>query len=179
MVTDFQVIKKGFSTIYRVLDIETGEVLYEREEENANKAFDSGLNATSAYVTIRRQVMDDGRECKTVEQNGEIICVSWNKPFKVRKRGGEKSYVKLYPEAMSCLKDEVISGLVKLTPFIMPDGTLKDRKRRRYLTKQQALAALGFGRDKGRRIWQSMVDSGAVQYADSIIRIDRQYLARG
>ena len=158
MVTDFQVIKKGFSTIYRVLDIETGEVLYEREEENANKAFDSGLNATSAYVTIRRQVMDDGRECKTVEQNG---------------------YVKLYPEAMSCLKDEVISGLVKLTPFIMPDGTLKDRKRRRYLTKQQALAALGFGRDKGRRIWQSMVDSGAVQYADSIIRIDRQYLARG
>ena len=66
MVTDFQVIKKGFSIIYRVLDIETGEVLYEREEENANKAFDSGLNATSAYVTIRRQVMDDGRECKTV-----------------------------------------------------------------------------------------------------------------
>lgn len=179
MVTDFQVVKNEFSTIYRVLDIETGEVLFEREEENINKAFSGGLETVSGYMTVRRQIMADGRECRTVECNGDILCVGWNKPLKTRKRGGKKSYVKLYPDKIATLKDEVINGLIKLAPFIMPDGTLKDRKRRRYLSKTQALAALGFGRDKNRRLWQAMIDSGVLFIADGIIHIDREYLARG
>lgn len=178
MVTDFQVIKKQFSTIYRVVDIDTGEVVFEREEDDANKLFTNGFEASKAYVTIRRQRLNDGRECTSVEQNGEIICVAWDKPYK-RRRGGKKSYVKVYPDVILGLKEEVTIALLRLSPYIMVDGTLKDIKRRRYLSKSQALAALGYGRDKAQRIWREMIDGEILTYADHIIRLNRQYIARG
>lgn len=163
--------------IYRAVDITTGEVVFERWEDKIDSTLDT-RNSWQGNAVVRRQLLDNGSQCWTVEMEGTILFTGWKKKAP-RKRGGRKSYVKLMPEEIGKLKDEQICALTRLAPYIMPDGSLKDEKRRRHLPKNAVVKAFGYGKDKNRRIWQELMDAEILEVKDKVVYLNKNYLSRG
>jgi len=96
LVVDFQTIDQGNVIIYRAVDITTGEIVFERWEDKIDSTLDT-RNSWQGNAIVRRQLLDNGSQCWTVEMEGTILFTGWKKKAP-RKRGGRKSYVKLMPE---------------------------------------------------------------------------------
>ena len=178
MLADFQIIESKLGKRYLAIDIESGEVLYERFESNKEKCLGSGYDYIGNMV-LTVQELPNGWKCKTVTDKDEVVCVEWVPPNDKRRRGGKKSYIKLNPANITILPDLLISSVVKLSPYIMTNGVLKDAKRRRNLTKDAVFSIWGFGRDKNAKIWKELVDKQVLVVAGKEIKLNRDFLARG
>lgn len=181
MLVDFEILHPSdFCVIYRATNTKTGEIVFERVEDNLGKALSAGLSEIDARVTIKKQETKYGAECYSISTpGGEIHLVGWKAGGRPPKRGGKKSYVKLNPDTVSSLPDELLAPLVKLAPYIKVNGLLTDKKRRRRLSKNAVLSIWGYGINKGARIWGLMVDAGILYEQEEGFYLNRIYLSRG
>lgn len=177
----YSVEKDGnIRSVHRVIDKLTGEVIFEREEDNLKNAIDSGLSSFSSNIVIRKQETPHGAACYCIEDDDSgLQLVAWKKESKMRARGGKKSYVKFYPDNLLSLSDELICTIVKLAPYIKTSGLMTDKKRRRRLSKKAIIASWGVGINKGDKLWKELRTSGIITENEHGFSLSRWYLSRG
>ncbi|MEG1660901.1 MAG: hypothetical protein RR332_00155 [Clostridiales bacterium] len=101
--------------------------MFTKTEDDIDLAFAAGENYATAELTIIRNVADNGAEFRAAYSSSDYILGGWLGRHKgIRKRGGRKSYVKLYPAKIIDMPDNMAVALLRLSPYVRADGYLSN-----------------------------------------------------
>lgn len=165
-----------YRKLIEVIDSETGDILLSKREDDISGAFAAGEKFATAELTIVRDISDVG-EVRTVRYGEDIICGGW-KDRGTRRRGGNKSYVKLYPSRLNDLSDRLKLALVKLTPYVRVDGYINNsRGKRKALKSEEIFAIWGVSHSTGYEMLSQL--GGVIEKTDEGFRLDKKLIGRG
>lgn len=167
-------------TIY-VFDADSGELLLTKSQDNIAEALKHGSWARAEAVFDIKE-REDGIQLFTArEADGDFCIGTYGEKRPQRKRGGKKSYTKLFGDEFLKLEDKEQLALLATVPFLMPDGTLRRKKKDRPLgaTDVAAILAKDRGRTYGFQMLKSLKEKGVIYDEDGALKVHRKFIGRG
>ena len=167
------------NTVY-IKDAETGEILFSIPKDNVAEAIKNGdwARAEAVFDVTERS---DGVKLFTVrEMHGDYGIGTYGDKRPPRKRGGKKSYVKLYPNEILELNEREQLALLAVVPFLMPDGSLKKKWGKTMGATEVALLLARDGSERtGWSILKTLREKGVIYDDDGIPKLHRKFIGRG
>lgn len=167
-----------YCTLTQVIDAITGEILLEQRQDDVEHALNSGTNIAYTQAMVKRETTTDGNICLSVSTPDGFILSHWNSGKKKSRRGGRKSYVKLYPACLELAPPQQ-NCLIRLSPYLAVNGKLMDQKARRPLSAAKIFTIWECSRSQGYRLLQTLNKKGIITKCDGAFYLNRKYLARG
>lgn len=176
MIADFSVLEpNSYTKLYRVTDVETGDVLFDRMEQDIEKAFANGKQTAWAYMSLHKEEAESGAEMVTFRQEDGAFCRAvWNKPQKKTSRRWRRW---TYFREVAKLPEEQQIAVIKILPYVKRDGTIvTDRGR---AMDAQAIRGLFFmGKNKANRVWNGLLENGVLEPKEKGWMIAEKYCQR-
>ena len=166
-------------TIY-IHDAETGELLLTKSKDNVAEAIKHGDWARAEAVFDVDERGDGVKLFTAREADGDYGIGTYGDKRPPRKKGGKKSYAKIYPNEFNTLEDRERLALLAVAPFIMPDGSLK-RKWGKTMDADAVADALANGKSRatGWRILKTLREKGVIFDDEGTVKIHRKFIGRG
>lgn len=168
-----------YRTTIEVIDPDSGEVLFSKREDDIKAAFAAGEMFATAELTVVRDITEEGGEMRSVCLGDEVVCGGWrNKRY--RKRGGKKSYVKIYPERINELPNKMALAVIRLAPFVRVDGYLNGPSNKRRAKKAEDLFAIwGLSSSAGYEMLAALRERSLIVKDDGGFNLDKKLMGRG
>lgn len=167
-----------YVSVIEVIDVETGEVLISKREDDVAQALAHGKIAY-AQMEVRDTYTEDGRLCRTAATKDGFILSVWQRGAKQPpKRGGKRSYVKVQSKMLK-LDKAMQQALLALGLYICTSGKLSDSSRRRPLSSEAIFSLWGCSKTKGYALLRQLKQAGAIIKHEGAYFVSREYMSRG
>ena len=176
MIADFTVTEpNSYTKTYRVTDTETGEVLFERTEEDPEKAFGNGRSVVCAYMQIQKEEKENGVEVVTFSHGeSEFYRAAWSKPKpKTSRKWRRWSYFK----EIASLPEEQQLAIIKILPFVKNNGLIVN-DRGRALDAPAIRGLFFMGKNKTYRVWNGLIENMVLEEREKGWFITEKYCQR-
>lgn len=168
-----------YRTTIEVIDPDSGEILFSKREDDIKAAFAAGEMFATAELTVVRDITEYGGEMRSVRIGDEVVCGGWNNK-QIRRRGGKKSYVKIFPDKFNELPDKMALALIRLAPFVRVDGYLNGPSNKRRANKAEDLFAIwGLAPSAGYEMLAALKERQIIVKDDGGFSLDKKTIGRG